>query len=135
MHVVPCAAPSGTIEPAPLTSLPFHAEPEHCEVAAYWSDDDEYYLRAGSGCEDSRWFRIDAGTGAESGTDVTDEGSRFTLGTLLASVHPIGGGRVPFPVGSTGRTVFRVWRGRNGDGTGRTRILAVRAGRSRRLPA
>lgn len=62
------------------------------------------------------------------------------MGALLADIIPLGGHTVTFPVGSTGRRVYRVWRGakgRSAKGTagGRTKILGVRAARSRRLPA
>jgi hypothetical protein len=127
MHVVACAAPIGTLEPAPLTSLPIHTTVNDA-VSAFW-DGDEYVVLVERGTGDLRWFRIDPRLSG-------DEADRApTAVPDLAGVLPIGIGRVAFPVGSTGRTVFRVWRSRAGERPGRTRILGVRAGRSRRLPA
>ncbi len=102
------------------------------KLAAFWAADDRYYVRAESGT-DTRWYCLDEDT---SGDIPADDPARVAIGQMLASVIPMGGGRVAFPVGSTGRTVFRVWRSRQGgDRPARTRILAVRAARSRRLPA
>jgi hypothetical protein len=141
MHVVPCAPPAGVIEPAPLTSLPLGLGDVLTRVAAFWSEDDQYYVRAevdGEGPADatdgSRWFCIEAGVVAIGAT----EAERLAAGRLMADVIPLGGGRIAFPAGSSGRTVYRVWRSRKADKAsagGRTRILGVRAGRSLRRPA
>lgn len=133
MKVVACAAPSGHLEPAPITSLPFEQNVNESELTAFWGSDDDYYLRAQSGAEAvEQWYRIDA--------DMTDASEstfeeRMAISRLMADITPIGGGRVAFPVGSSGRRVYRVWRSGSAAKTGRTRILAVRAARSRRQPA
>ena len=133
MNVVACAAPSGHLEPAPITSLPFEHNVHESELTAFWGSDDDYYVRAQSGAEAAeQWYRIDA--------DMTDASEstfeeRMAISRLMADITPIGGGRVAFPVGSSGRRVYRVWRSGSAAKSGRTRILAVRAGRSRRQPA
>jgi hypothetical protein len=130
MHVVAIDAPIGLMEPAPITSLPIHTDMHGDQLSAFWTADDRYVVRA-DGTAGVRWFSIDAESmpSAEG-----SEADRLALGALLADIIPLGGGRVAFPVGSTGRRVYRVWRGARGA-TGKTRILGVRAARSRRLPA
>jgi hypothetical protein len=141
MQVVPCPAPLGALEPAPLTCLP--SAHSLGTVSAYWSGD-EYYVLV-DGCDQADpavggWYRfeVEAGTDACLSQDEVERAAAEARGML--DVIPMGGGRVAFPVGSTGRTVYRVWRtkGRNGDAARnafRTRILGVRAGRSLRRPA
>lgn len=130
MNVVACAAPQGLIEPAPLTSMSMVDADATATLTAFWSADDRYYVRAESG-RDTQWFCLENDLGSAEPT-----ADAVAAGRMLASIIPMGGGRVAFPVGSTGRTVFRVWRSRQGgDRPARTRILAVRAARSRRLPA
>ena len=129
MHVVACAAPLGFIEPAPLTSLPTGLIDAAATISAQWVGDD-YCLRAQSD-SGTTWYRIDA----EQTDDVADDQTRRAMAELLMNVTPIGHGRVAFPAGSSGRTVYRVWRSRSAGAPVRTKILAVRAGRSRRLPA
>lgn len=134
MHVVAIDAPIGPMELAPITSLPIHTDVGADRLSAFWTDDDRYVVRS-EGAAGVVWYRIDTDTGAD--TDAHDGASleaRQALGALLADIIPLGGGRVAFPVGSTGRRVYRVWRATAG-GAGRTRILGVRAARSRRLPA
>ncbi|MCA0377757.1 MAG: hypothetical protein LCH84_19150 [Gemmatimonadetes bacterium] len=135
MHVVPCDAPVGQMEPAPITSLPVHIAAEGETLEAFWADDDRYLLRA-SGTAGERWFAMDAGI--DTATDMS-EADRLALGALLADILPMGGGRVAFPFGTTGRQVYRVWRGPRGKagatGRRRTTILGVRAARSHRQPA
>jgi hypothetical protein len=134
MHVVTVDAPIGPMESAPITSLAFHTELACERICAFWTDDDQYVVRA-EGAHGVVWYRIDTGVAAEP--DVLDEASieaKRALGALMADIIPLGGGRVAFPVGSTGRRTYRVWRGAKGA-AGRTRILGVRAARSRRLPA
>jgi hypothetical protein len=130
MNVVRCEAPIGSLEPAPLTSLPMaFGDVDSC-ISAFWAADDSYLVRVGE-AEAATWWCFEAPT-----ADVaTDESERRAMGAMLSGITAIGGGRIPFPVGSTGRTVFRVWRANGADRTGRTRILGVRAARSRRLPA
>lgn len=130
MNVVACPAPVGALEPAPLTSLPLGLDDVEMRLEAFWSADDAYFVRA-AGAEGDAWYQIEAEPVAEVGDDAT----RLAMAALLSKVTAIGGGRVPFPVGSSGRTVFRVWRAGGADRTGRTRILGVRAARSRRRPA
>lgn len=155
MQVVPCAAPTGPIEPAPLTSLLLGGELADASLTAFWSSDDRYYVRAGeriSGTPQSlaecRWFTIadesfmSAASDSAANNEATDA-ARMAAARQFLDVIPMGGGRIAFPVGSTGRTIYRVWRskaGTRGEGTrergaGRTRILGVRAGRSLRRPA
>ncbi len=138
MHVVAIDAPIGPMELAPITSLPIHTDVSADRISAFWTDDDRYVVRS-EGDRGVSWYRIEmeAGTEAGAGTDAATNASleaKRAIGALLADIIPLGGGRVAFPVGSTGRRVYRVWRATVG-GTGRTRILGVRAARSRRLPA
>lgn len=131
MQVVSCNAPVGTIEPAPLTSLPIHMGADCFTVSAFWSSDDQYLMRA-DGPNGATWFRIET----EAAAPVSDDVTRLAFGAMMADILPLGAGRVAFPVGSSGRRVYRVWRASKGaSGAGQTKILAVRAGRSRRLPA
>jgi hypothetical protein len=133
MHVVAIDAPIGPMELAPITSLPIHTDLAAHRISAFWTDDDRYVVR--SECADCvSWYRIDTEEGAElEALDAASLEAKRALGALLADIIPLGGGRVAFPVGSTGRRVYRVWRAAQGGG--RTRILGVRAARSRRLPA
>ena len=134
MHVVTIDAPIGPIEPAPVTSLPIHTAADADRLSAFWTDDDQYVVRS-EGAHGVIWYRIDAETGTDTVTaDAASLEAKRALGALLADIIPLGGGRVAFPVGTAGRRVYRVWRAAAG-GTGRTRILGVRAARSRRLPA
>lgn len=134
MHVVAIDAPIGPMELAPITSLPIHTELGADRINAFWTDDDRYVVRS-EGLQGVLWYRIDADNGADMGApDTAALEAKAALGALLADIIPLGGGRVAFPVGSTGRRTYRVWRGAKGA-TGRTRILGVRAARSRRLPA
>ena len=134
MHVVAIDAPIGPMELAPITSLPIHTDVGADRISAFWTDDDRYVVRS-EGATGVSWYRIDAELGAEldAGESASLEAKR-ALGALLADIIPLGGGRVAFPVGSTGRRTYRVWRGAKGT-AGRTKILGVRAARSRRLPA
>lgn len=137
MLVVACPAPLGAIEPAPLTSLPLSELPCRAEaLSAFWASDDQYYVRAEDAAGDARWFRIDSGASGDLASDAARAAG--VTGVVIGHVGPRGG-TVAFPTGSSGRTVFRVWRGsrtRTGaDAVGRTRILAVRAARSPRMPA
>lgn len=132
MHVTAIDAPIGPMELAPITSLPIHSDVAADRISAFWTDDDRYVVRS-EGAEGVCWYRIDSGTEADAAMHASLEAKR-ALGALLADIIPLGGGRVAFPVGSTGRRVYRVWRAAVG-GAGRTRILGVRAARSRRLPA
>lgn len=134
MHVVPIDAPIGPMELAPITCLPIHTDLGADRISAFWTDDDQYVVRS-EGAGGVTWHRIASeGLTTDAGLDEATLETRRALGALLADVIPLGGGRVAFPVGSTGRRVYRVWRGAAG-GAGRTRILGVRAARSRRLPA
>jgi hypothetical protein len=134
MHVVAIDAPIGPMELAPITSLPIHTEVRADRISAFWTDDDRYVVRS-EGDHGVAWYRIDPEqeTDVEAAVAASLE-ARRALGALMADIIPLGGGRVAFPVGSTGRRVYRVWRAAKG-GTARTRILGVRAARSRRLPA
>jgi hypothetical protein len=103
------------------------------QVAAFWTSDDRYVLRA-EGDQGVHWYGFDAAIVPSVNDEQREE--RRLLGALLADIIPLGGGRVAFPIGSSGRRVYRVWRAaKGGPGAGRTRILGVRAARSRRLPA
>lgn len=138
MHVIPVDTPIGQMEPAPITSLPIHMQGAADRIQAFWTCDDAYVLRiAGENGQDARWYTI-ADEGAENVAEAASEAERLALGALLADIIPLGGHRVTFPVGSTGRRVYRVWRsnkGANSAAGSRIRILGVRAARSRRLPA
>ena len=146
MQVVACDAPVGPIEPAPLTSLLFGDAEGTAKLSAFWSSDDRYYVRsderalAGAEAGGPRWFRIEDDASLPVAQDTEALASDALIARQFLDVIPMGGSRVAFPVGSTGRTVYRVWRSRGGSsaqdrGTGRTRILGVRAGRSLRRPA
>ncbi len=136
MHVVPCNAPLGTIDPAPLTSLPIHMGMDGDRMTAFWSNDDQYLVRV-EGEAGTTWYRIEA----EPSMPATNEAARIAIGAMMADILPLGTGRIAFPVGSSGRRVYRVWRATRGGASGqakangRTRILGVLAGRSRRQPA
>jgi hypothetical protein len=141
MQVVSCNEPSGQLEPAPLTCLPLLLEASEGRVSAFWSGDDDYFVRLDGEAEGKpgapRWFQIDRTMPLPSPHDAE---SRLGAARQWLDVIPMGGGRVAFPVGSTGRTVYRVWRSKGGRASlerpaGRTRILGVRAGRSLRRPA
>ncbi len=137
MHVTPVAAPNGHMDPAPVTSLPIHNGEAAAQVRAFWTADDQYVLCIEDGSGTAAWYRIAAEGEESAGAAPATEAERLTMGALLADIIPLGGHTVTFPVGSTGRRVYRVWRGAKGNGnaTGRTKILGVRAARSRRLPA
>jgi hypothetical protein len=113
--------------------LPFAQNVKESKLVAFWGGDDDYYLCAQTGVEGvEEWYRIEADmTGA---TEYTVE-ERVAISRLMGDITPIGGGRVAFPVGSSGRRVYRVWRSGSAARSGRTKILAVRAARSRRQPA
>ncbi|HMS01858.1 MAG TPA: hypothetical protein PKE51_02740 [Gemmatimonadaceae bacterium] len=137
MRVIACPAPLGAIEPAPLTSLPLpELQQEALDLAAFWAADDRYYVRADVAAGAARWFRIESG----ASEDLARDAARFGAAgrdddAVIGHVGPRNGAAT-FPIGSSGRFVFRVWRGTRGaEQPGRTRILAVRAARSRRLPA
>lgn len=136
----------GPIEPAPLTSLLVGEAEGTSLLSAFWSGDDRYYLRsdersqAGEAAGVTRWFRIEDEHSRAVAQDPETLASDALIARQFLDVIPMGGGRVAFPVGSTGRTVYRVWRAKGGHdaqdrGTRRTRILGVRAGRSLRRPA
>lgn len=142
MHVVACAAPTGSLEPAPITSLPLRTTLGNAQISAFWSDDDRYYVLAETAATESadavgdaelhqQWFCFEA----VMPTIEPDTAELEALGKLMADITPIGGGRVAFPIGSSGRRVYRVWRtGAMAQG-GKTKIQEVRAARSRRRPA
>lgn len=134
MNVVPCDAPVGQMEPAPITSLPVHIASTGERIEAFWTADDRYVLCTTGGAG-AQWFMIEA---LSDTTEQPSEAERLALGALIADILPLGGGRVAFPCGSTGRQVFRVWRAAKSDASGRrprTTILGVRAARSHRRPA
>jgi len=142
MHVTPVAAPNGHMDPAPVTSLPIHNGEASAQVRAFWTADDQYVLCIEDSNGTAAWYRIasEDAVGADSAASATaSEAERLAMGALLADIIPLGGHTVTFPVGSTGRRVYRVWRGAKGGSkgaaSGRTKILGVRAARSRRLPA
>ena len=134
MFVVACDAPTCALESAPVTSLPLASIVGNAQIAAFWGGDDAYYMLANATRETGgvdQWYRFDV----EESTTGSSLEQRETLGRLMATITPIGGGRVAFPIGSSGRRVYRVWRtGATSNGS-KTRILEVRAARSRRRPA
>lgn len=135
MHIIPCEAPIGPVEAAPITSLAIHMERPGDRLDAFWTTEDDYLVRA-VGTDGVQWFRIDLGLARiDPAEQAATEAKKAALGALMADIIPLGGHTVAFPVGSTGRRVYRVWRGANGGAGSRTKILGVRAGRSRRLPA
>jgi len=132
MQIRPCPAPIDCLEPAPLTDLSIHMGTDAADLSAFWSGDDAYLVRATVAGQADQWFHVAA---EDVLTNELSEAARITLGQQMASVLPLSTGHVQFPVGSGGRTIYRIWRSRNADSQGRTKIRAVRAGRSRRLPA
>jgi hypothetical protein len=134
MHVVACDAPIGPMEPAPITCLDIHTDVAGDRLSAFWTADDRYVLRA-DGESGVRWFAIDDAAATHVVEPQPSEEERRAIGAMMCEIIPLGGGRVAFPVGSTGRRVYRVWNSPKGAAAGRIRILGVRAGRSRRLPA
>ena len=135
MHVIPCEAPIGPVESAPITSLALHMDLPGDRMEAFWTAADDYVVRV-VGALGVQWYRIDLGlTAPDLAAEAEAESRKAALGALMADIIPLGGHTVAFPVGSTGRRVYRVWRGAKGSAGSRTRILGVRAGRSRRLPA
>lgn len=132
MQISPCPPPTVDLEPAPLTDLSIHMGMGVANLSAFWDGDDSYLVRATIAGEPDQWFQV-AAEGAL--TNDLSEAERVVLGQQMASVLPLSTGHVQFPVGSGGRTVYRIWRSRTADSQGRTKIRAVRAGRSRRLPA
>lgn len=147
MHVTPVAAPNGHMDPAPVTCLPIHIGEAAVKVQAFWTADDQYVLCVEDSGGATAWYCIAAEAGELAGEATATEAERLAMGALLADIIPLGGHTVTFPVGSTGRRVYRVWRGAKGSAkgstnggakgspSGRTKILGVRAARSRRLPA
>lgn len=100
-------------------------------MTAFWSSDDQYLVCV-EGTAGKTWYRIEA----EAAEPADDDATRAAIGAMMADILPLGAGRIAFPVGSSGRRVYRVWRASKGAAKGgRTRILGVLAGRSRRLPA
>jgi hypothetical protein len=131
MHVVASSAPTGTIDPAPLTSLPIHIGMEGGRTTAFWSSDDQYWICV-EGPSGTAWYQIET----EASEAASDDATRLALGALMADILPLGVGRIAFPVGSSGRRVYRVWRASSDTPrSARTRIRGVLAGRSRRRPA
>lgn len=131
MQIIPCSHPTDLLEPAPLTDMSIHMGLETASLSAYWGGDDAYYVcAAGSEGQQDQWFQV-AGEASLSPSMTAEE--LVALSDKMASVLPFSAGRVAFPVGSAGRTVYRIWRTAGAEG--RTKIRAVRAARSRRLPA
>lgn len=132
MKLVPCAAPTGSLESAPITSLPFASAVGNVHCSAFWGSDDAYYVRViGAGAD--VWYGVDP-TSMTAANTLDVEAAAAAFASHFANVTPIGGGRVAFPVGSTGRRFYRIWRS-GARGSGRTTIREVRAARSRRQPA
>ena len=132
MKLVPCAAPTGPLENAPVTSLPMGSAVENAHLSAFWGSDDAYYLRViGAGAD--VWYQVASETTVSEGTtDLAAAAAAFA--SHFNNVIPLGGGRIAFPVGSTGRRFYRIWRS-GARGSRRTTIREVRAARSRRQPA
>ena len=143
MQIVSCNAPLGPLEPAPLTSLFLlpGCEVRRAESAtkAFWGADDEYYVRvtgesalANSG---DAWYSI-AGDKPDVDSPHLDPAEIEALGRQLSDVIPLRAGKVAFPIGLGGKSVYRMWRTKTSDESGsensRIRIQAVRAGRSLR---
>ena len=132
MQIRPCPAPTDSLEPAPLTDLPIHMGLDAADLSAFWSGDDAYLVRVAVAGLPDKWLQV---TAEDAVANELSEAERIRLGQQMASILPLSAGHVQFPVGSGGRTVYRIWRSRTADRQGRTKIRAVRAGRSRRLPA
>jgi hypothetical protein len=133
MIVLPCVAPNGHLDPAPITSLPLASIVGNSQISAFWGSDDVYYLRSTTLGDEgvSQWY-ITASGSTDEAVDVSE---RVAIAKLMENITPIGGGRIAFPFGSSGRRVYRVWRTGSQESGGRTKIREVRAARSRRLPA
>ena len=132
MQIVACAPPTGPVEAAPLTDLALHIGSAASVIEAFWVGDEAYCVRVAEPDGQLRWFRISSPVSADCPMAAEEQ---MRLGALFATVLPLGPGRVAFPVGTSGRVVYRVWRSRGAGVNGRTKIRGVRAARSRRLPA
>lgn len=66
MKLIPCAAPRGPLNAAPLTDLVTPVMRQLEAWDAFWGADDMYYARLTSTDASARWFRVapDAGTPA-----------------------------------------------------------------------
>jgi len=66
MKLIPCAAPRGPLNAAPLTDLVTPVMRQLEAWDAFWGADDMYYARLTSSDASARWFRVapDAGTPA-----------------------------------------------------------------------
>jgi hypothetical protein len=135
MRLAPCPAPIGQTDPAPLSLLAAGADLGASAGgvwSACWGQDDRYYLCQSDEAGERLWYRVEV----ERSASATTQAERERIGRDFADVIPLCAGRVAFPVGSSGRRVYRVWRRTHGTaGAGATTVLAARAGRSRRLPA
>ncbi len=143
MKIVSCVAPLGPLEPAPLSSLfiDMGADRSAAESSsrAFWGADDEYYVQVsgkqGGGAGVETWYSIDSETTLAESSDL-DEAEIEELGRQLSGVIPLRAGRIAFPVGLGGKSIYRMWRTKTSVGNGaqnsRIRIQAVRAGRSLR---
>lgn len=132
MQILPCAAPIDSLESAPLTDMSLHISVSAAQLSAFWGANDRYYLRALDETGAEQWFE-----GALNETTASDMSATEAaeLTRQLALVLPLATGKPAFAVGSSGRTVYRVWRTQTADNRSRTRIRAVRAGQSRRQQA
>ena len=144
MKRVSCVAPPGPLEPAPLSSLFVDlisaGSPVESSARAFWGVDDEYYVQV-RGLEvgaigTETWYSIDGGSCGEPELSESDKADIEALGRQLSGVIPLRAGKVAFPVGSGGKSVYRMWRTKSSDGSGTSncgiKIQAVRAGRSLR---
>lgn len=132
MQIQPCARPTDQLETAPLTDLSVHMGFVPEALSAFWGGDDAYYIRAVDASGEELWFCTSVDMDSGSAPTATEAAS---LTAQLATVLPLAAGRPTFEVGSAGRTVYRVWRTPSATNGSRTKIRAVRAARSRRLPA
>lgn len=131
MHLLPCSPPNQLRESAPITSVNLHTLGESGAVSAFWDAADDYVvcITPADGSA-PQWFR---GV-MEPVVPTESEAERLRIAALMAGILPLGHGRVRYPVGSSGRMVFRGRRGGT-RGEARTTVLGARAARSHRRPA
>jgi hypothetical protein len=131
MHLLPCLPPDHLRETAPITSVFLHSMGTDGTVSAFWDAADEYVvcITPADGSA-PQWFR---GV-MEPVASTVSEAERLRVAALMAGILPLGHGRVRYPVGSSGRMVFRGRRG-GPRGEARTTVLGARAARSHRRPA
>src|SRR5688500_7366715 len=101
MQVVPCPAPLGALEPAPLTCLPLSLELGAATATAYWSGDDDYYVCVDGGLEAGpavrSWYRFANEMAPTQVLSPEETDRRAAEARQMLDVIPMGCGQVAFP--------------------------------------